>query len=76
MKLPAILDGNGSVLDFAFKIERRFEGGGETRSYLAARCRDGRLQTSVEAVFSKEAAPALSGPTMTGTVIRPCTTQG
>jgi hypothetical protein len=77
LKVPPLLGGSGSVLDFDLRIKRRFASQGVERSYLAARCRDGHLQAGVRAVFATQAAPAEhAGAVMEGTVVRPCTTRG
>jgi hypothetical protein len=77
VKVPPILEGDGVVLDFAFKVNRRFEASGQQRSYVVARCLDGRLQSRVEAVFAKQAGAAMHNTTrMSGTLTRSCTIDG
>jgi hypothetical protein len=77
MEVPPILEGNGVVLDFAFKVNRRFETSGRQKSYLAARCVDGRLQSRVEAIIARRAGAAMRDTiTMSGTLTRPCMNEG
>jgi len=77
LKVPPILEGDGVVLDFAFKVNRRFEANGRQKSYLAARCPDGRLQSKVETIFARPAGAAIRDTTkMSGTLTRPCMIEG
>lgn len=77
LKVPPILEGSGSVLDFNLRINRRFTLQGKQHSYLAARCLDGRLQAGIRAVFAKQVAPAEhAGAVVEGTLVRPCTSGG
>jgi hypothetical protein len=45
--IPPIANGEGALVDFSFKIERRFVHDGEKRSFATARCPDGRLESRV-----------------------------
>ena len=77
LRIPPLLGGTGAVLDFNLRINRRFMSQGMARSYLAARCLDGHLQSSVTALFGKPASPqAEGGGTMSGILIHPCTAGG
>jgi hypothetical protein len=74
-KLPPILEGDGSLLDFRFRIERRFMSKGVEHSYLAAKCPDGALQASAPKVlFRNEAhAPGQAATTvLRGSFSVPC----
>jgi hypothetical protein len=55
-RIPPILDGDGSLLDFKLKIERRFVSKGAEHSYLAAKCPDEVFRVNVpDALFRNEA---------------------
>ena len=49
--IPPIAGGYGSVTDFSFEFDRRWNYGGEKLSYINARCQIGRLQAYIEARF-------------------------
>lgn len=71
-RMPPILEGTGSVLEFAFEIGRDFEVDDEQHSYIQARCIDGRLQGNiVKAIFRNEIGPHIT-TSLSGTMIRPC----
>ncbi|HXS47209.1 MAG TPA: hypothetical protein VN756_07075 [Solirubrobacterales bacterium] len=74
-RIPSILEGSGSLRDFSFKIERRFEYKGVRRSYLSARCLDGQLAVAIpQAKFRNEAdTPGIAQTTvMKGGFVSPC----
>ncbi len=74
-KLPSILEGDGSLLDFRFRVERRFMSKGTKRSYLAAKCPSGELQaTASKVLFRNEArAPGVASTTaLKGHISAPC----
>lgn len=74
--IPRLFDGLGSLLSFELRIGRRFVHEGTQRSYLMARCFDGKLAAKmIKAVFRREAGN-LSTTTLSGTVIRPCKQTG
>lgn len=55
-RIPRILGGDGSLLDFKFKVERRFVSKGAERSYLAAKCPDGVFRVNAaNALFRNDA---------------------
>src|SRR6476646_6381556 len=55
-KIPVIVGGSGSVLDFKFKLGRTYSYKGQKVGYLEARCPDGSFKVSVpKAVFKNEA---------------------
>lgn len=68
-KIPVIAGGSGSVLDFKLKVSKKFNSGGKKQSYLTARCKTGKF-------FAKAKAQFKGGPTVQGTVVRPCTPKG
>jgi hypothetical protein len=69
-KIPPIAEGNGSLLDFSLKIKRLFTYKGKKQSYVSAKCPDGHFNANIiSAKFE-------GGPTISGTVIRPCTSKG
>jgi hypothetical protein len=75
-RIPQLFDGAGSLIGFDLQIGRRY-GQARERSYLMARCFDGRLNTKlVEANFIDEATGPRTKTTLSATVIRACTAQG
>jgi hypothetical protein len=75
-RLPRIHEGDGSLLDFKFKVGRSFASKGMEHSYLAARCGKGSLQTNIsKAVFVNEAnmPGQTQKTTLKGSVVVPCT---
>lgn len=75
LKLPPILEGDGSVLDFKLRIGRRFVRHGERSSYITARCGRGELTAQFpRLVFRNEAhAPGVPSQTvMKGVAAIPC----
>lgn len=64
-KIPRILEGDGSLLDFRLRIERRFMGKGTEHSYLAAKCPDGDLQANIPKVTFRNDARAPGQPSST-----------
>jgi hypothetical protein len=78
-KIPRILEGDGSLLDFRFKIERRFMSRETEHSYIAARCTDKGLLVNLPVVtFRNEAhAPGQASATMLkGGFALPCSPGG
>ena len=64
-RIPPILDGAGSLLEFNFQLK-----GG----YVSAKCADGKLQANmIKALFRNEGEGPKTSTTLKGTVIRPCT---
>jgi hypothetical protein len=75
-RVPPILEGDGSLLDFSFRIDRRFMNRGLERSYLAAGCHDGVLKVNLPRIlFRNEAhSPGQAGATvLQGGLALPCT---
>ena len=68
--IPPIADGAGSLTKIELGLFRMFTYKGKKRSYLRARCADGKLQARWEAEFAE--VPVLSR----GAVIQPCTVKG
>ncbi|MGE5280854.1 MAG: hypothetical protein ACM3N0_00770 [Chloroflexota bacterium] len=67
--IPTIAGGHGSVTSFNFKLFRKFTYRHKKRSFLSARCVDGKLLAHWEAVLA-------SGPDLTGAFMFPCTQKG
>ena len=63
--IPPIAGGYGSITHFGFKIHRLYKSKGKRRSYVSARCADGRLQAGGQFTFADGTAAA-------GSVFRPC----
>lgn len=79
VRIPPIAGGSGALRSFSFRLERRFVDEGEERSYLQARCADGRLTHRVtKLLFRNEAnTPGVPPATeLTGSFIAPCTPTG
>ena len=57
-RIPPIQEGDGSLLDFKLKIERRFVSEGTEHSYLAAKCPDGVFRVDVPSVLFRNDARA------------------
>lgn len=75
-KIPRILDGDGSLLDFKLKIERRFASEGTEHSYLAAKCPGGVFRVNVPGVTFRNDAriPGQEATTqLKGRFALPCT---
>jgi hypothetical protein len=75
-RIPRILEGDGSVLDFRFRVSRRFRSEGRQRSYLAGRCPGrGGLRVNVPKVLfrndAKDPGVAVS-TTLKGSFVAPC----
>jgi hypothetical protein len=67
--IPKIANGAGSVTFFKIKVNRKFRFKGEQRSYLAARCGNGRFYAHATSVFD-------DGTRASGTIVRGCTKRG
>jgi hypothetical protein len=63
--IPRIAGGSGSVIRFSFRIHRTFRAHGHSRSYLAARCGNGRFYAHATIAFA-------DGTRAAGTIVRPC----
>jgi len=68
-KIPQISEGHGSVLDFRVSVERLFRSKGMNQSYVAAKCRDGRLDARMDAGLS-------NGVRLSSAMIQPCSSKG
>ena len=78
-KFPSIAEGSGSLLDFKLEIKRRFGFEGEKRSFLTAKCPDGRLVADFKRLLFRQEFPISRRPsatTLKGTVSFPCTPSG
>ena len=75
--IPVIAGGSGSVLAASFTVKRLFTYQGEKRSYVTARCPDGRLMFRiVKTDFKVEAIGLPSAPSLSGALVRPCIPKG
>jgi hypothetical protein len=63
--IPPIAGGAGSITRAEARVGRRYRAGGEQRSYVAARCSDGILQTLGLASFA-------DGTVISGSLFKPC----
>jgi hypothetical protein len=69
-KIPVIAGGSGSVKSFSLQVKKIFTYKGKKQSYVSAKCPDGHFNANIiSAKFD-------GGPTISGTVIRPCTSKG
>lgn len=77
-KIPVIVGGSGSAIDFSFKLGKKYSYKGKKMSYLEATCPDGVFKTTAEALFKNEAHVAGVPATTTakGKVAVPCTPKG
>jgi len=65
LRIPTIAGGYGSITRFTTLTGKRFRFRRKSRSYLYARCRDGRFQARGTLSFR-------NGDSIKGTVVRPC----
>lgn len=75
-KVPVIVGGSGSALDFKFKLGRKYNYKGKSVSYFEARCPDGVFKVnSPKTVFKNEAhVPGVAATTiLKGGLAVPCT---
>ena len=78
-RLPRIIDGTGSLLDFRLRIERHFWAGREEHSYVAARCEDERFLVNLKKLLFRNEAkmPGVASQTvMKGGIDVPCIPSG
>lgn len=76
-KIPQIAGGSGSVLDFNINFGKDYSYKGKKRSYITAKCTDGKFHAKViKADFTNEAGGERTKTSLSGTVIRPCTPKG
>jgi hypothetical protein len=76
-ELPVVAGGSGSLVAARFNLKRLFEHKGKQRSYLRAKCPDGRIGFRVvETDFRIETAGREGSPSVSGKLFRPCTPKG
>jgi hypothetical protein len=77
-KIPVIVGGSGSVLEFSITFGKTFTYKGKRQAYLLARCPDGHLNAHiVKALFRNEAGgPRTTVEVKDQTIIRACTPKG
>jgi hypothetical protein len=66
LDFPQIADGRGSITYVEAEVGREFKAGGQKRSYVSARCRDGILDTHGRFTFAE-------GTVIDGSVEKACT---
>jgi hypothetical protein len=74
-KVPVIAGGSGSALDFSFKLKRSYRFRGHKRSFLMARCPDGKFRVrTTKTLFRNEArTPGVAAQTvLAGGLATPC----
>jgi hypothetical protein len=64
-RVPRILEGDGSLLDFKLRIDRRFISKGTEHSYLAAKCPAGDLRANVQKMLFRNEAHTAGEASMT-----------
>jgi hypothetical protein len=73
-RFPQIVGGSGSLMDYSFNVNRRFEYKGAKQSYVMARCSDGSLTADFEKVLFEESTDISTAvSTLKGTISAPCT---
>jgi hypothetical protein len=78
-KIPAIVGGSGSVLDFKFKLGRTYTYNGQKVSYFTAKCPDGVFKVKTPQTIFKNEAHTPGQPaslTLKGNLAIPCTPKG
>lgn len=78
-KVPVIAGGSGSALDFSFEVKRFYRFKHHRRSFLIARCPDGRFRVrTTKTLFKNEAGtPGVAAQTvLKGGLVTPCTPRG
>jgi hypothetical protein len=77
-KIPVIVGGSGSAIDFNFKLGKKYTYKGQKHSYLEAKCPDGVFKVKASALFKNEANVAGVAATTkaNGKVGVPCTPKG
>jgi hypothetical protein len=77
-KIPVIVGGSGSAIDFSFKLGKKYAYKGKKYSYAAAKCPDGVFKVNATALFKNEAHEPGAQPTTkaSGKVAVPCTPKG
>lgn len=75
--VPQIAGGSGSVLSFRLAVKRLFNFRGRKRSYLMARCPDGRFFAKIHsAIFQDETGRSGGNKNLSGMIVRPCQPRG
>jgi hypothetical protein len=75
-KVPVIAGGSGSVLDFNIQFGKTYNYKGQKKSYITARCTDGKFHAKVNKAIFKAEAGDRKQTTLSGIIIRPCTPKG
>jgi len=69
VKVPTITSGQGSLIGFKAKINKKFTHRGKRKSVLTATCKSGTLRARGDFIFAQ-------GPKLSGSVTRSCTPKG
>jgi hypothetical protein len=78
-KIPQIVGGSGSVLDFKFKLGKTYSYKGKKVGYFEAKCPTGAFKVSIPKILFKNEAhePGVAATTvMKGNLAVPCTPKG
>jgi hypothetical protein len=78
-RVPVVAGGSGSALDFSFKVKRNYRYKGKRRSFLMARCPDGKFKVkTTKTLFKNEAhTPGVAPQTiLSGGLVTPCKPKG
>ncbi len=78
-RIPQIVGGNGSALDFKFKLQRNYQYKGKKTSYFEAKCPDGKfVGKATKILFKNETGVPNVAPqtVLKGSVVAPCTPKG
>lgn len=74
-RLPRIVDGTGSLLDFRFRVKRYLAVGGPKHGYIEAQCRNDGLLVNIKKIFFRNEAktPGVAAQTvLKGGLAVPC----
>jgi len=78
-KIPVIAEGNGSLIDFSFKLGKTYSYKDDKVGYLEAKCPDGLFKVNVPSVLFKNEShqPGVAATTvLKGGIAVPCTPKG
>ena len=78
-RVPVIVGGSGSALDFSFTVKRSYRFKGRKQSFLQARCPDGKFKVrTTKTLFKNEAhTPGVAPQTvLSGGLVTPCKPHG
>lgn len=71
--VPVIAGGSGSAIQFSLRVFKLFNFRGRKRSFVMARCPDGRFFARIQnAIFLDETGRSGGNKKLSGTIVRPC----